>query len=104
MRHLALATAITLLAVGVCSATTYLVSNTNDSGGGSLRQAIVMANSHAGADIIHFTVPEGSVIRPLTPLPAVTQQTAIDTQPGTDGKPHVGIYAQRSAARLGLAW
>ncbi|NNE66170.1 MAG: VCBS repeat-containing protein [Pyrinomonadaceae bacterium] len=32
----------------------FLVTNTNDSGAGSLRQAIIGANSNAGADIIEF--------------------------------------------------
>jgi hypothetical protein len=35
-------------------ADTYMVTNTNDSGPGSLRQAITSANNHPGADIITF--------------------------------------------------
>src|SRR5262245_23777340 len=34
---------------------TFLVSNLNDSGGGSLRQAILDANSNPGADLVQFT-------------------------------------------------
>src|SRR5258706_11084212 len=35
-------------------AATYTVVNTNDSGAGSLRQAITDANANAGADTINF--------------------------------------------------
>ena len=36
---------------------TFTVTNTNDSGGGSLRQAILDANTAAGADTIDFNIP-----------------------------------------------
>lgn len=35
---------------------TYTVTNTNDAGAGSLRQAVLDANANAGADIINFSV------------------------------------------------
>jgi hypothetical protein len=35
---------------------TYTVTNTNDSGAGSLRQAIIDANANPGADIIGFNL------------------------------------------------
>lgn len=37
-----------------CTPTTYLVGNLNDAGRGSLRQAVVNANKHAGPDTIVF--------------------------------------------------
>ena len=37
--------------------TVYTVTNTNNSGAGSLRQAIADANGHAGADTIWFNIP-----------------------------------------------
>ncbi|MCI0711988.1 MAG: hypothetical protein L0154_17675, partial [Chloroflexi bacterium] len=37
-------------------AATFTVTNTNDSGAGSLRQAIIDANGSAGADVINFSV------------------------------------------------
>jgi hypothetical protein len=39
------------------AATTYTVTNTNDSGPGSLRYAINQANGNAGADTINFAIP-----------------------------------------------
>ena len=39
--------------------TTYTVTNTNDSGPGSLRQAIMDANGDTGRDIINFQIGSG---------------------------------------------
>lgn len=63
-----------------------VVTNTADSGPGSLRNAITTANSQAGAGTIRFSIPGTGVqtIRPLTPLPQITDSVTIDgyTQPG----------------------
>ncbi|MGD2112953.1 MAG: hypothetical protein PVI50_06175, partial [Gammaproteobacteria bacterium] len=47
-----------------------VVTNTNDSGAGSLRQAILDANASLGPDTICFDIPGAGphVIQPLTPL------------------------------------
>src|SRR4051795_8557074 len=70
-----------------------LVLNTNDSGPGSLRQAILDADAASGGEI-HFAIPPGDPgyvpaadafpIQPATPLPALTAAIALDgyTQPG----------------------
>jgi parallel beta-helix repeat protein len=68
-------------------ADTYTVTNTNDSGVGSLRWAINQANANPGADTITFNIPGAGVhtIAPLTALPALTGGgTTIDgySQPG----------------------
>jgi len=66
---------------------TLTVINTNDSGPGSLRQAISSHNLFASAsnNTIAFNIPGSSphVIRPLTPLPALIEPATIDgyTQP-----------------------
>ena len=64
----------------------FVVTNTNDTGAGSLREAIVAANGTAGADTITFNIPGSGVhtISPLTPLPAITEAVTIDgySQPG----------------------
>ncbi len=59
---------------GQARAGTFTVSNLDDTGAGSLRQAILDANSSAGADVID--VPSGT-INLLTPLPAITDTAAI---------------------------
>src|SRR5262249_3175761 len=65
---------------------TFTVTNTNDDGPGSLRQAILDANGMPGADTIVFNIPVSGVqtIIPLTPLPTITDPVTIDgfTQPG----------------------
>src|SRR5262249_6975806 len=69
-------------------ATTYTVTNTADSGLGSLRQAILDSNADAiGPRTIAFNIPGGGVhtIQPASPLPAITKSVTIDgyTQPGS---------------------
>ncbi len=78
---------ILLLGIPSAHAATIVVSNTNDAGAGSLRQAILSANSTANiADTINFTIAGSGphVIIPATPLPAVTDPLLIDgySQPG----------------------
>ena len=59
---------------------TFTVINTNDAGAGSLRQAILSANSNPGADNISFNIPGGApqTITPLSPLPAITGPVTLD--------------------------
>ena len=68
------------------ASTTYTVTNTNDSGSGSLRQAILDANLNPGTDGIAFNIPGAGVhtIQPLTALPSISDPVTIDgtTQPG----------------------
>jgi subtilase family serine protease len=63
-----------------------VVTNTADSGPGSLRQAILDANAATGTQIIAFDIPGAGVqtIAPLSPLPEITGTVRIDgyTQPG----------------------
>lgn len=78
-----------LLVLGIypASAATYIVTNTNDLGGGSLRQAIMDANANPGADLIHFNIPGAGVhtMTPASQLDAITESVTIDgyTQPGS---------------------
>ncbi|MBL8169702.1 MAG: right-handed parallel beta-helix repeat-containing protein, partial [Acidobacteria bacterium] len=60
-------------------ATTFTVSNTDDSGAGSLRQAILDANGSAGADTINFTVT--GTINLASALPGIQGDVTI-TGPG----------------------
>ena len=69
------------------AAATFTVTNTSDTGAGSLRQAITDANTAAGADTIAFAIP-GAGLHTITlagSFPAVTGSVTIDgyTQPGS---------------------
>src|SRR5687767_3177635 len=73
---------------------TYTVTSTADSGSGSLRQAILDANNHAGADTIKFAIGSGAkTITPSSKLPGRGDETTLDatTQPGYAGKPLIEI-------------
>ena len=84
MKKLALLLLATSAPLG---AATFTVTNTDDSGAGSLRQAILDAEASAGADTIAFAIPGAGVhtITPLDLLPIVSQPLTIDgyTQPGS---------------------
>ncbi|HEX5733161.1 MAG TPA: right-handed parallel beta-helix repeat-containing protein [Blastocatellia bacterium] len=86
-------------------AETFVVTNTNDSGPGSLRQAILDANSNFDADVINFSIGTGvQTISPLSPLPTITSRVIIDgtTQPGYAGKPIIEIDGSQAGTRPGI--
>ena len=79
----------------------YAVTNTSDSGPGSLRQAILNADAAGSAQTISFAIPGAGVrtITPLSPLPSVTAAgTVIDgsTQPGYAGSPLIEVSGASS--------
>ena len=78
---------------------TFIVMNTNDSGAGSLRQAIIDANSNPGLDNVVFNIGAGGVqsIALLTPLPAIIDTINLDgtTQPGANGKPAIELRGDK---------
>src|SRR6266446_1289082 len=61
-------------------AATLTVNNTLDSGAGSLRQAIIDANTTPGTDTIVFAIPGSGLhtIAPATNLPNLTEAVIID--------------------------
>jgi hypothetical protein len=71
---------------------TFTVSNLNDSGSGSLRNAITAANSHPGADLINFHVA-GTIQLKGSTLPVISDALTIDgtTAPGFGGSPVIQI-------------
>jgi len=85
---------LVLLAALPVSAATAVVTNTDDSGPGSLRAALTQAASGA-VDRIEFSIGSGpQTIQPLTNLPAVANfSVTIDgsTQPGYAGQPLIEI-------------
>jgi probable HAF family extracellular repeat protein len=76
---------------------TFVVTNTNDSGPGSLRQAILDTNANPGPDTITFDISGAGVhtIRPTSPLPVLTDPVLINgaSQPGYAGAPLIELSA-----------
>ena len=70
---------------------TYLVTNLNDSGTGSFRQAILNANNNAGADTIQFNV--AGIIHLQSNLAAINDTVTINatTAPGYTNAPVVEL-------------
>src|SRR5207249_2819841 len=87
-------------------AATFTVSNTSDSGSGSVRQAILDANANAGLDSIVFQIHGSGThsIILLSALPAITDPVTIDgtTQQGFAGSPLVEINGTRAGNNAGL--
>jgi len=73
----------------------FVVTNTADSGPGSLRQAILDANATPGPDTISFAIPGAGThtISLLSPLPFVAEPTVIDatSEPGYAGTPLIEL-------------
>ena len=82
------------------------VTNTNDSGTGSLRQAIVNANSNPDANEIRFSIAGAAphTINLLSALPSLTNPVTIDatTQPGFAGTPIVELNGTNAGNNAGF--
>ena len=78
---------IFLLSASWSFATIYTVTNTADAGAGSLRQAIIDANTSPGLDTIAFNIPAAGaqVISPLSALPSIDDAVFVNgySQPGS---------------------
>lgn len=90
------------------------VTNTNDSGSGSLRQAILDTNASVGADTINFSIPAATdpgcvpatgvcTIQPASFLPNIVEPLTIDgyTQGGGCASPPLGACPNTNGAGLG---
>ncbi|MBD2048868.1 DUF4347 domain-containing protein, partial [Coleofasciculus sp. FACHB-64] len=80
-----------------------VVINTNDSGEGSLRQAIINANAFSGTDTIGFQIGTGlQTITPLSALPTLTGSVIIDgtTQTGFSGTPIIQLSGSGTGTGL----
>ncbi|SRR6266496_5297828 len=86
LRASVLSVMLSLLTASLAGAV-FTVTNTADSGSGSLRQAILDANSNSGADTIAFAIPGSGVhtIPLFSALPQITDPVLINgyTQPGS---------------------
>lgn len=70
-------------AVPLTKAATYTVTNLNDNGAGSLRQAIIDSNGNPGADIINFDNLNGT-INLVTALEGIMDTVTINGQQATN--------------------
>ncbi|MBI4660012.1 MAG: hypothetical protein HY735_14320, partial [Verrucomicrobia bacterium] len=92
---------IFLLASQLSFGATFTVTNTEDSGPGSLRQAILDAKKSVDADrnTIEFKIPGPGpyIIRPGFSLPTITVPMTIDgtTHPGFSGQPIIELDGSR---------
>src|SRR5260370_30340729 len=88
---------------------TNIVTNTNDSGSGSLRAAITCANSGSCTNLIQFDIPpfDGSVktIAPLSQLPNISRPVIIDgyTQDPAHSHPNTQINNDDAVLLIALS-
>ena len=85
---------------------TIVVTNSNDSGQGSLRSAMLAANTLPGGDTIVFA-DDVTLIQPQSSLPPVTDALTIDGLVDPDGgartRPHVLLHGSGAPVSVGLA-
>jgi hypothetical protein len=105
----ALAASLLLMMVaGPAWADTFTVTNTNDSGAGSLGAAITEANANTGADEITFADGVGGTITLASTLPTVTDPEGLTIDGGQSasvtisGRDHVGVFEVEAGAELAL--
>ena len=101
--------ALTFSAVGVtpAHAATFTVTNLNDSGAGSLRQAVMDANAAAGADTIIFASSLGTdTITLAAMLPIITDDAGLtidgDNRIALSGNDNVQVLSVSAGALLTL--
>ncbi|WP_414590445.1 DUF4347 domain-containing protein [Anabaena sp. CCY 9614] len=83
---------------------TFIVTNTNDSGSGSLRQAILDANANSGTDTINFSIPGSGVqtINLTSELPTITGTVIIDGYSQTGASQNTLATGNNAALRIEL--
>ncbi|MCY3006216.1 MAG: dockerin type I domain-containing protein, partial [Planctomycetota bacterium] len=80
----------------------FVVVNTNDSGTGSMREAILRSNQNPGLDSIVFAIADAiKSIKVTAPLPNIVDPVLLDatTQPGYAGTPLVELQGSLLASR-----
>ena len=102
----ALFTAFLLAIPGISSAATFTVINANDSGLGSLRQALIDAASSPGPDTVNFLIAGVAPFRISlsSSLPAIGEPIEIrgDSQPGYAGTPLVELDGLNAGIASGI--
>jgi hypothetical protein len=95
MRRRIVVATMWLLTATLARGAEFVVTTSSDGGPGSLRQAILDANTASGSDTITFGIEPlgGHTIQPSSPLPAIIDAVVIDgtTQPGFAGTPLIEI-------------
>jgi hypothetical protein len=101
---LAVLLASLLAASPVHASTTFTVTNTNDDGAGSLRQAILDANATPGTDAINFAIPGTGVqtIAPATALPTITDPVTIDGYSQAGATPNTKTVGSDAVLKIEL--
>jgi len=101
---------LAIVASASLHAATFTVTNTDDSGAGSLRQAVTGANGGAGPHTIAFNIPGAGVhtITLATALPTiiVAEGITVDgtTQPGYAGAPLIEIHGANTFDCLAMGF
>jgi len=107
----AIAVAVLLGSALSADAATFVVTNTSQSGPGSLRQAITDANLTADADLINFNIVTVGAVKTIGgTLPEITQPLTIDgySQAGatkntrTDAATNADLRIQLDASAVGI--
>ena len=90
---------------GVVDSTELVVTHAGDSGAGSLRQAILDANSLPNFNTIRFAIPGnfGAFLIPQSPYPDIVAPVRIDgfTQPGA--APNANTWSNSATYRISIA-
>ncbi len=96
---------IVSVACGSSIAATFTVINTNDSGAGSLRQAILDANANVNTDAINFNIVGDCphFIAPTTNLPTISNPVVIDGFSQSGSSPNT-LSDGDNAARCIVIW
>ncbi len=86
----------------------FVVINTNDSGAGSLRQAMLDANVHSGLDVIEFNISGTGphTIAPTSGLPTITDPVIIDatSEPDYAGIPVIDLDGSSAGVAERAFW
>lgn len=82
----------------------FTVTNAGDSGGGTLRQAIIDANADQISDTIEFNIPASGVqtIAPLSALPAISAPVLINGYTQFDASENTLASGSNAVVRIGL--
>lgn len=100
-------TLVALLIATTAQAADFTVSNELDFGAGSLRDAILLANSQAGSDRIAFAIPGSNLPKKIalqSPLPPITESLEIDgtTQDPASQTPSIELDGSGAGSGNGL--